>query len=256
MIEYPEIDKYASLNSPIHRFDPRAKIISFLFLIFSIALLPDLKLAFIGFVASIFLLIFSKLPFSFVIHYLKWIFLFISPFLIIMPFSVEGKEIFNFYGMKMTQEGLIYGLLISVRAVSAVILIFPMIATMKFEKTLKALNSLKVPNILVQILMFSYRYIFTFIEEFQNMLRAMQSRGFKLKANSCTLEIMGKAVGMLFVKGYERSERVYQAMQARGYSGNPKILTEFKMRIKDYILAACIIGFAVFLHIILLIFFG
>ena len=250
MIEYPQIDQYSLLNSPLHHFDPRAKIVSFLFLIFSLVLLPDLKLALIGLVASIFLLILSKLPLSFVIHYLKWVLLFILPFLIIMPFSMEGKEILSFYGMKLTREGLIYASLISTRAVSAGILIFPMMATTKFEKTLKALKSLKVPDILVQILMFSYRYIFTLVEEFQNTLRTMQSRGFKLKLNFCTFETMGKAVGMLFVKGYERAERVYRAMQARGYSGNPQILTEFKMKAGDYILACCIIGFALFLHIV------
>lgn len=249
MIEYPEIDRYALLNSPIHSFDPRAKIISFLFLVFSIVLLSDLKIALIGFVVSVFLLIFSKLPFCFVFRYLKWIFLFIFPFLVIMPFSVEGEKIISFYGVKITQQGIIYGLLISIRAVSAAILVFSMLATMRFEETLRALSSLKVPNVLVQILMFSYRYIFTFIREFQSMLRAMQSRGFEPRIGIYTLQSIGKTVGMLFVRGYERSERVYRAMQSRGYTGNPKILTEFKMKVKDYILAICIIGFALFLHI-------
>lgn len=167
-----------------------------------------------------------------------------------MPFSVKGVEIFNFYGARLTQEGLMYGFLISLRAISAVIIIFPMLATTRFEEILKALYKLKVPNVLIQILMFSYRYIFTFIKEFQTTLRAMQSRGFKMRTDLYTLKILGKAMGTLFIKGYEKSERVYQAMQSRGYTGSSKMLVEFKMRFKDYVLAICIIGFAFFLHIV------
>jgi len=92
MMEYPEIDKYASLDSPMHRFDPRAKIIAFVFLTFSIVLLNDLTLVLIGFLVSILFLIASKLPFHFVIRHLKGVSLFIIPFLVIMPFTVKGDH--------------------------------------------------------------------------------------------------------------------------------------------------------------------
>lgn len=250
MIEYPQIDRYAHLNSFIHELDPRAKIVSFLFLIFSVALVPSLKVALVGLAGSISLLILSKLPFDFVIQYLKWVVLFILFFMVIMPFSVEGKKIFSFYSIKITHEGLTLGLLISIRAISAIILIFPMMGTTKFEESLKALYKLKFPNTLIQIIMFSYRYIFTFLEELQTILRAMQVRGFKPGTNLYTLQVLGKALGMLFVRGYERAERVYQAMQSRGYSENSKILTDFKMNTRDYALASCIVGFGIFLQVI------
>ena len=250
MMEYPEIDKYASLDSPMHRFDPRAKIISFVFLTFSIVLLNDLKLVFIGFLVSILFLIASKLPFHFVIRHLKGVSLFIIPFLVIMPFTVKGDEIFSFYTVKVTYEGLRYGILVVLKAFSAVMLIFPMIATMKFETTIKALDKLKVPNILVQMLMFTYRYIFVFVNEFQRLLIAMESRGFKLGTSPYTLRTIGNALGMLFVRSYERAERVYYAMRSRGYTGRQKTLVEFKMCTKDYVLAVVIIAFAVCLHVV------
>ena len=249
MTEYPEIDRYASLDSPMHRFDPRAKLIAFLFLIFSIVSLYNLKLAFIGLFVSILFLVASKLPIRFVLQHIKWVSLFILPFIVIMPFTVKGNEIFSFYAITMTYEGLRYGILVAVRAFSAVILIFPMIGTTKFETTLKALEQLKVPNILVQMLMFTYRYIFVFIDEFQRIWTAMESRGFKLRTTLYALRTIGKAMGMLFVRSYERAERVYQAMRSRGYTGNPKTLVKFEMRMKDYLLAVSIIGFAVSLHI-------
>jgi len=124
MMEYPEMDRYASLDSPMHRFDPRAKLIAFTFLIFSIVLLNELKLVLIGFFVSILFLIASKLPFHFVIQHLKGVSLFIIPFLVIMPFTVKGDEILSFYTIKMTYEGLRYGILVVLKAFSAVILIF------------------------------------------------------------------------------------------------------------------------------------
>lgn len=250
MIEYPEIDRYASLDSPMHRFDPRAKIIAFLFLIFSIVLLYNLKLAFIGLFVSILFLVASKLPFRFVLQHIKWVSLFIIPFIVIMPFTVKGDEIFSFDGIKMTYEGLRYGILVAVRAFSAVILIFPMIATTRFETTLKALEQLKVPSILVQMLMFTYRYIFVFVDELQRIWTAMESRGFKLRTTLYALRTIGKALGMLFVMSYERAERVYRAMRSRGYTGSQKTLAEFKICMKDYVLAVFIIAFAVCLHVI------
>ena len=250
MVEYPEIDRYSSLDSPMHRFDPRAKLIAFIILIFSIVLLPNLKLAFIGLLASIIFLIVSKLPLRFALQHIKWVFLFVIPFIVIMPFTVDGTEIFSFYGLTMTYEGLEYGILVAVRAISAVILVLPMIATTRFDITIKALDKLKMPNMLVQMFMFTYRYIFVFVVEFQRTWRAMAARGFKLKTNVYALKTIGKALGTLFVRSYERGERVYQALRSRGYTGSPKTLVVFKMHALDYILAGTIIGFAVSLHII------
>ena len=250
MVEYPEIDRYSSLDSPMHLFDPRAKLISFLFLIFAVVLLPNLKLAFIGLLGSIIFLIASKLPLRFVLQHIKWVSLFIVPFILIMPFTVKGTEIFSFYAITMTYEGLKYGILVGLRAYSAVILVLPMIGTTRFDITIKALGELKMPNMLVQMFMFTYRYIFVFVVEFQRTWRAMAARGFKLKTTLYAMRTIGKALGTLFVRSYERGDRVYQALRSRGYTGEQKTLVEFKMHARDYILAVSIIGFAVSLHII------
>ena len=250
MLDYPWIDRFASLNSPIHRFDPRAKIIAFLFLIFSIVFLNEVKLAFVGLLASIFFLILSKLPLRFALRHIRWVCLFIIPFFAIMPFTMEGSEICRIYGLKVTFEGVEYGALITLRALSAVILILPMIATTRFEDTMKALERLRVPGIMVQMLMFTYRYIFVFEAEWERMWRAIESRGFRLKTTLYALRMIGRAMGMLFVKSYERSERVYHAMRSRGYTGNQRTLSEFNLKRSDLLLSTLIISLGIILHII------
>jgi len=148
-----------------------------------------------------------------------------------MPLSVPGNEIVRFHCFRISYEGVRYGFLISIKAISAVLLIFPMMGTMPFPITIKTLERLKIPKRMVQLIMFTYRYIFLFIDEAQKMFVAMQSRGFKKKTNLHTFRTIGKLVGMLFVRSYERTEGIYQAMISRGYNGDFKYLEERELKI-------------------------
>jgi cobalt/nickel transport system permease protein len=248
-MEYPKIDRYAFLSSPIHQFEPRAKILTFSALIFSFVLINDVRIAAFYLIFSLFILMISKLPLRFMFKHIKWVFLFVLPFLVVMPFTVEGSEILRINGLVITYEGLRYGILVTLRALSAVILVFVMLGTMKFDTTIKALHMLKVPSSLVQMLMFTYRYIFVFIDEFTSMWKAMNSKGFKLKTNLYSLSTTGKIVGMLIVKSYERAERVYNSMVAKGYTGNPMTMTKFKTGGKDYVLSISMIAVGILPHV-------
>lgn len=248
-MDYPEIDRYASLKSPIHQFDPRAKIITFSILIFSFVFVNSLIIAFTNLLLSFVLLFISRLPLSFVFNRIKWVFLFVLPFFIIMPFTVGGSELTSIMGIKMTYEGLIYGSLIVLRAIAAVTLVLVMLGTMRFDTTIKALSMLKMPGLFVQMLMFTYRFIFVFLGELLSMWKAMSSKGFKLKLNIYTLSILGNLIGMLIVKSYERAENVYNSMISKGYTGKQKTLAKFNMVTKDYALSIVLIGIAIFPHI-------
>ena len=249
-LHLPEIDEFAHLNSPIHLWDARIKIVSLLSLIISIVLLNEVWLAFLGFSFCVILIFISKIPLWFLFAYLKWVLLFVLFFAIIMPLTVPGDEIASFYFLSVSKKGIELALLIALRATSAVLLVFPMIGTAKLSVTMKALGELKVPNKLIQMLMFTYRYIFIFIEELERMFTAAKARAFKEKTNLQTLKTVGFVLGMLFVKSYERSRRVYNAMLARGYTGRLKILYEFNLGRKDFIKGFIIIGFAIFLQVL------
>jgi len=244
MIGHIEIDRYHGLRSPLHNWDPRAKLVSILVLIFSIVLIYDLRMAVVGLLAAIVLLLISRIPPKFVLTHIKWVLLFVSPFVLILPLEItDGRVGIDPYGLR-------YGSLIALKALSAVILIFPMIGTARFDVTLKALIDLKVPNKLVQMLVFTFRYIFVFIEEFQRIVRSLESRCFELKTRTYTITTLGKAIGMLFVKSYERAERVYEAMISRGYDGVLRGGGGFKMRGLDWVKSLIVLGFAIGLHIL------
>lgn len=233
MPEYPQIDKHANLESWIHNWDVRVKLISILILIFSVVLINNLKTALLGLFFVLILIAISKIHVNFIFIYLRWIALFIIFIFIILTFTAGIEKAF----------------LISLRALTAFLLIFPMLATSRFENTLKALEKIWVPDKLVQIIQFTYRYIFVFTEEIQTMFRALKSRGFKAGTDLGTMKIIGKMIGMLFVRSFERSEMVYNAMVSRGYTGTVRTMTEFKMNKSDLIKAFVVISFAVLLHI-------
>lgn len=244
----PEIDKYSDLNSLFHTWDPRVKLISFSILILSIVLLPDIISAFMGFILAIILVFISKIPFSFVLKSLKWVIIFILFFLIIMPLTVPGNVIVDLKIATISHEGSRLGLLIALRAISVCMIIFPMIGTMKFHNTLKALEELKVPNKLIQIIMFTYRYIYVSMEETERIFTAAKARLFKKKTNMHTIKTTGNLIGILFVRGFERTERVYNAMSSRGYKGNIKTLNEFQLSRGDLFKGLLIVSPAIMLN--------
>ncbi|MBP1910072.1 cobalt ECF transporter T component CbiQ [Methanolobus bombayensis] len=247
-MEYPEIDAYSSMDSPIHRFDPRAKIVSFTFLIFSLVFVNDIRVAFSGLVFSFFILLVSRLPPGFALKRIRMVFFFLFPLLLVMPLTVEGREIANISGISVTLDGLIFASLIIMRALAAVTLALTMLATTRFDMTMKTLYALKIPGTLVQMLMFTYRYIFVITDEFSRMWESMECKGFSLKANYHGLSIFGNMLGMIIIKSYDRTRRVYESMVSKGYSGRPRTLVHLKMSAKDYVLSTCMVGIAIFVH--------
>lgn len=245
----PEIDKYAHLSSPFHSWDPRAKILSLSFLIFSITFLTDLLSASFALILALIFVFLSRIPFSFVLKQLRWVALFVLFFLVIMPLSVPGEEIARVKFISISGKGLHLAALIALRAVSICLLIFPMIGTTRFHKTLKAMERLRLPNKLIQIIMFTYRYIFVLLDELIRMFTAAQARLFKKRTNIHTLKIISNLIGTLFVRGFERTQNVYNAMASRGYKGRLKTLDEFRLCRKDFLKAFFTIALGLILNL-------
>jgi cobalt/nickel transport system permease protein len=94
--------------------------------------------------------------------------------------------------------------------------------TTSIAALLNALIALRTPPLLVAILASMYRYIGVLIGEFNAMRRAALSRNLMSSKRRQRL-VIGNMMGSLFIRTYERGERVYQAMLARGYQGLPPV---------------------------------
>lgn len=93
-----------------------------------------------------------------------------------------------------------------------------------FERTIKALQDLRVPRPLTHLALLTYRYLFVFREDLGRIQAALSARGFEAGPNLATARTFGGVTGGLLVRSLARTERVEQAMRCRGYSG--ELVTE------------------------------
>ena len=96
--------------------------------------------------------------------------------------------------------------------------------TTPFHDLVDALRELHLPRILISIISFMYRYLAVLADEGSRMLRARDARsaaGVGSAGGSIRWRatVTGRMIGSLFLRAYERSERIYAAMQARGFEG-------------------------------------
>jgi len=239
-----EIDGYCHLNSPIHRWDPRVRIVSILVLIFSVVLLKSLPVALLGLVSSIGLLLTSRLPFAYVAQGIKWPALFLLPFPLILPLTVEGVGAFDLCGLSFSIEGLEQGMLMMTRGLAAVVLIYPLFGSSPFSTTICAMRSLGLPEAITQIFLFAYRYLFLLRAELISANKSLSSRGFSKRTDLRTARVLGAALGMLFIRSYERSDRIYKAMVSRGYNGHLPDSERFKINGTDLFKALMVLVLA------------
>lgn len=93
-----------------------------------------------------------------------------------------------------------------------------------FHDLVHGLERLRLPKLMVAVISLMYRYLAVLTDESSRMLRARASRSAEMPgaprvSTTWKMRTVGNMVGALFIRAYERSERVYTAMQARGYTG-------------------------------------
>ncbi|MDH5526973.1 MAG: cobalt ECF transporter T component CbiQ [Nitrospirota bacterium] len=239
-----DIDRYAHVESSVQRWDPRFKIFSLGILILCISLLKTLPMAAAALAIAALMLVVTGLPYHFISHGLNWVILFLLPFFLVMPFTYPGETSIHILGLGFALEGLRLASLIFIKAVAIVMTSYAIFGSARFDVSMIALQRLKCPTALVQMLLFTYRYIFVFMEEMKRMNTAMRVRGFVLRSNLYTLKVLGNFIGSLLVRSFERTERVYKAMLSKGYNGQFHTLVTFSAGAKDLVKAVLVIALA------------
>ena len=92
----------------------------------------------------------------------------------------------------------------------------------RHNELFKSLRSLGIPNIFIQILDMTYRYIFFFVKVFEEMHLGLKSRLIKNLKRKDARRWVGARIGYLFKRSLKMSEEVYMALIARGYTGEFK----------------------------------
>lgn len=144
----------------------------------------------------------------------------------------------NLIGYK---EGLFHGILIMSRVIGGISLILFLSISTPVHKLLLAATWFKVPKIVIELSLLIYRYIFVLLEEMLNIRDAQRVRlGYHNWHQSMrSLSLLG---GSLIFRGYDRAERIFQAMSARGYTGSMALNYVDHFGKKDFLTAICLSG--------------
>ncbi len=222
----------------IHRLDPRVKFLTAL--IFSVIVAVQSRFAPLlwGALLPAALLILARLsPFK-IVKKLVPVNGFILMLWLILPLSYPGHPVYHLGPLTITEEGIRQSLLITVKSNLIVLAAIGLLSTSAVFDLVYALQSLHLPNKLVQLFFFSYRYIPVLYSEYERLHNAMKLRGFRAGTNLHTYRSYAYLVGMLLLRGYERSQRVYQAMLMRGFDGRFRTIKELRMRRCDALAVA------------------
>ncbi|MEC4985686.1 MAG: cobalt ECF transporter T component CbiQ [Oscillatoria sp. PMC 1068.18] len=212
------LDKYAYLGSPIHRWEQRSKLVALLSLIFAFAFVQELILLPGMILITTILFVLSRLPWRFLLSRLRYPGWFIIGVTIFLPFVTGDTVIFQIGELAIKQEGCLQVLLIVTRFICILTVSLVLFGTATFLTSIKALRSLGLPSIIIDMTLLSYRYLEEFGNTLTTMQRAMRLRGFRNGSFSRrNLRILAGLTGSLLVRSYEQSQRVYQAMILRGY---------------------------------------
>ena len=139
-------------------------------------------------------------------------------FAILMPFFGTGEK-FEIAGIELYREGLLAGTSIVVKGTLGVLAAVILSTTTTAREILRGLERLKLPAVMVQIASFMLRYINVISDEMQRMKVARESRGFEATGIK-HWKILATSAAALFIRSYERGERVHLAMLSRGFDGN------------------------------------
>ena len=236
-------DQYRHRLSVVHLLDPRVKVVATLAFILTVSLTPAgawwafgcfliliLAVAWLTRLGPMYAVRRSIVALPFVLAALA------------IPFTTPGSILFRIPGLDWTisEPGVIRFASILARSWLAVQAAILLTATTRFPDLLWALGVLRFPRLLVATIGFMYRYLFVMADEALRMLRARSARSARIPKNPRPPlvwqgRVTGMMAGSLFLRALERSERVYAAMLSRGYDGQMRTLTRFRMMTLDWV---------------------
>lgn len=231
-------EPFADGASVVHRLDPRGKtVVAALFAIL-IATTTTYATALAGLALALLYLALARLPLRQVLVRLLLVNSFIFFLWFVLPFTYPGDPLWRFGPLAASRQGLIFTGLITIKSNAIIIALIALVATVPVVTLGQALHQMRVPDKLAHLLLFTYRYIYVFEQEYRRLVQAMKIRGFQPRTNLHTYRSYAYLAAMLLVRSFDRAERVFQAMLCRGFHGTFYSLKSFSWHRRDGIFLA------------------
>ncbi|MEW6594495.1 MAG: cobalt ECF transporter T component CbiQ [Thermodesulfobacteriota bacterium] len=231
LLDLGRLDRLAYRDTPMHRLDPRAKLLTTL--IFLVCVVSFDRYAVAGLLPfllfPVVVIALAGLPAGFLLKKV----LMVAPLALLVgaanpwfdpdPLLRLGRLTFS--------AGWVSYLSILLRFVLTVTAALALIATTGFHGVCVALRRIGVPAVMTVQLLLAYRYLFVLASEGARMVRARSLRSFQRRGEGLTA--YGSLVGHLLLRTVERAQRIHRAMLARGFAGELHSPAPLRFRTKD-----------------------
>ncbi|KFF94772.1 cobalt ECF transporter T component CbiQ [Streptomyces europaeiscabiei] len=216
---------YRHAHSPVHALPPHTKLAAVLAFVVVVVSTPreamwafGLYAVLLGVVAYV-----ARVPAGFLLRRLLIEVPFVA-FAVLMPFVAQGERV-EVLGMSLSVSGLWGAWNVLAKGTLGVAASVLLASTTELRELLLGLQRLRLPPLLVQIASFMIRYGDVITDEMRRMRIARESRGFEASGVR-HWGVLAKTAGALFIRSYERGERVHLAMISRGYAGTMPVIDE------------------------------
>jgi energy-coupling factor transport system permease protein len=246
MIKDITIGQYIPGDTPIHRLDPRIKII-ITFVFITLLFLVGNYFSYLYIVAFMgLILVLSKLSLKFIFKGLKPLIVIILLTVALNMFMTQGEVLYRIWILTITREGLYQAGFMGLRLVFLItgaslltLTTSPIALTDGIEKLLNPFKKIGLPaHELAMMMTIALRFIPTLLEETDKIMKAQMARG----ADFETGNLMNRAKAMvpllvpLFISAFRRADELALAMEARCYRGGEQRtrMKQLKLEFRDY----------------------
>ncbi|MGP3954306.1 cobalt ECF transporter T component CbiQ [Streptomyces sp. 7N604] len=216
---------YRHGHSPVHRLPPHCKIAAVLCFVLAVVATPREAIWAFGAYALLLAAVAAtaRVPAGFLLRRLLIEVPFVA-FAVLIPFVASGPYV-EVLGLSLSESGLWGAWNILAKGTLGVAASVLLAATTELRELLLGLQRLRMPPLLVQIASFMIRYGDVIGDEMRRMRIARASRGFEARGVR-HWGVLAKSAGALFIRSYERGERVHLAMVSRGYAGSMPVIDD------------------------------
>ena len=204
-------------HSPVHRAAPHLKLLALLaFVVVVVATPGDAYPAFAGYLVVLGAVVLrSTVPPTYLLKRCVVEVPFLV-FALLVPFVSTGPSV-QVLGVEVSEPGLVAAGALVMKGTLGVLASLLLAATTEPHDVVRGLERLRMPAQLVQILAFMVRYLDVVGDELHRMRIALASRGFTAR-DPRHWPVVARSIGALFIRSYERGERVHLAMLSRGHA--------------------------------------
>ncbi|MEU7741878.1 cobalt ECF transporter T component CbiQ [Nonomuraea sp. NPDC049158] len=234
---------YLAGDSVVHRLPPQCKLLAVAAFAIVVVATPRERFWAFGLYAVLLagVALAARVPLTYVLRRMVVELPFVL-FAFLIPVIGLGERT-SVLGVSLSVAGLWAGWNILAKATLGVVASILLAATTEPRVILIGAQRLRLPSLLVQIAMFMLRYMDVIMDEMRRMRVARESRGFEAR-NFRHIPVIARSAGALFIRSYERGERVHLAMLSRGYSGRMPMMDEISGSVGQWATALALPGMA------------